>query len=87
MILRRASIAPTIVGIAFSSSFGVWKRCAGSFSSYRADLELTARMMLDTHRSKRNEQRARVAGVLSSESGRCNSSAASIGIAGQELYH
>ena len=25
-------IAPVIVGIAFSSSFGVWKRCAGSFS-------------------------------------------------------
>ena len=31
VILRRASIAPVIVGIAFSSSVGLWKRCAGSF--------------------------------------------------------
>jgi hypothetical protein len=33
VILRRASIAPVIVGIAFSDSFGVRKRCAGSFCS------------------------------------------------------
>ena len=26
--LRPASIAPDIVGITFSTSFGVWKRCA-----------------------------------------------------------
>ena len=32
VIPRRASIAPVIVGIAFSSSSGVWNRCAGSFS-------------------------------------------------------
>jgi hypothetical protein len=31
VILRRVSIAPIIVGTAFSNSFGVWKRCAGSF--------------------------------------------------------
>ena len=31
VILRRASIAPVMVGIAFSSSSGVRKRCAGSF--------------------------------------------------------
>ena len=32
VIPRRASIAPVIVGIALSSSSGVWNRCAGSFS-------------------------------------------------------
>ena len=31
MILRPAFIAPVIAGVAFSSSCGVWKRCAGIF--------------------------------------------------------
>jgi len=32
VILCRVSMAPVILGIAFSSSFGVRKRCTGSFS-------------------------------------------------------